>query len=68
MSESATRRILAEELNIVPDVVMVEMHDNLFREFECSLQPLAGMENFIATLFPGALRPYDRRLRTPTIA
>ena len=28
----------------------------------------AGMEDFIATLFPGALRPCDRRLRAPAMA
>lgn len=50
-SESEARRICVEELGVgEPDTVFADVRSNLYSEFRRSLRPMAGMEDFVATL------------------
>lgn len=50
-SESEAKRICVEELGTDgTDAIFAEARSNLYAEFERSLSPIAGMEEFVATL------------------
>lgn len=49
-SESEARRICLEDLETDADVIFADMRTRLYEEFERSLSPMSGMEDFVATL------------------
>lgn len=49
-SESEAKRICVEELGADADAIFEEVRTHLYAEFKRSLSPMAGMEEFVATL------------------